>query len=168
MGESLENKMSYEDYLHNWFEMKMAVFYGTYNNEGVNIQQRNIQLAEQALNLVVYTECSGGNNFKGLFMNYGHFCFFTKKEVIVVLPYVNDELVCAFPESQDDKVMSNESAFRAIKDLMNNVYKVNKKIVLYQVNFDKAEQDKIYDGTIITDYGKFYYNIGIDVDNSEI
>lgn len=167
MSESLENKMSYEDYLHNWFEMKTEVFYGTYNNIGTNIKQRNVQLAEQALNLVAYLECGGGNEFKGLFMNFGHFCFVTKKRIVIVLPYFENALLVAFPESQNDNVMTNKAIFEATKEIVTNKYKMNKKIVVYQVNFDKTEQDRMYDGTIITDYGKFYYNISLDTDNSE-
>ena len=167
MSEGLEKQLSYEDYLSGYFNMHMEAFIGAYNNKSrMDYEQRDLQLCEEALNLVVYSECSDGRPIDGLLMHYGHFVFISGKIMYVILPYVDGELKCAFPESKDDKVMTPETIAEEVKQMRDEFHK-NKRVVIYQVMFDTLDESLVYEGEFINEYGRATYNISMDVENSD-
>lgn len=159
--------MEYEEYLSAYFNIKMSAFIGSYNNKSqMDYGQRNLQLAEEALNLVVYKECCGGKSVDGLLMHYGHFVFIRGKTLNVILPYVDGELIVSFPESKDNNVMDPKSIADEVRKLRDEFHK-NKRVIVHLVKFDTLDESLVYEGEFINEYGRATYNTMIDVENSD-
>ena len=164
---NIETMMPYEEYLRTYFSIKLDTLMATYNLKFSNEEQRNLQLAEEALNLVAYVEC---NNNKGhidsLFQHYGNFCLISGDYIFLILPYVDGKLVTAFPESKTEEVFDAGTIVKEVKAFRDNYFK-NKKVMVYQVSFYSEENALGHTGEFINDYGRFIYDIYLDVNVSD-
>ena len=166
MGKSFEKTMDYESYLRMWFSVKLNTLTATYNLHSVNEAQRNLQLAEVGLNFVVYKECRNNTGTVDyLFQHYGHFCFVSGDYLFLIVPYVDDKLVCAFPESQSDEVMTVESISNEVKAFRDKFLK-GKRVIVYETHFYTNYEEKA-EGEFINDYGKFFYSISCNFSYSD-
>lgn len=165
--ETIESMMPYEEYLRTYFSIKLDTLMATYNLKFSNEEQRNLQLAEEALNLIAYVEC--GNNrghVDSLFQHYGNFCLISGDYIYLILPYVDGKFVTAFPESKTEEVFDAETIVREVKSFRDEYFE-NKKVMVYQVLFYSAEDISGHSGEYINDYGRFVYDILLDIKSSD-
>ena len=160
---NIESMMSYEEYLRTDFSIKLDTLMAVYNLKCGDEEQRNLQLAEEALNLVAYVECGNGKgHIDGLFQHLGNFCLISGDYIFLVLPFVQGKYVAAFPESKTEEVLDTDVIVKEVKAFRDSYFK-NKKVMVYQVSFYSTEEILGHSGEFINDYGRFVYDIYLDV-----
>lgn len=165
---SIEAMMPYEEYLRTYFSIKLGTLMRTYNLRCPNEEQRNLQLAEEALNLVAYVECADNKgHVDSLFQHYGNFCLISGDYIFLILPYVDDgKIITAFPESKKVDVLDADTIAKEVKTFRDKYFE-NKKVIVYKVLFYSTEDNPGHTGEFINDYGRFVYDICLDTNLSD-